>query len=131
MRLKGLDFWKRCSYSILCPQPVLSFGCDWHGLSLGASACATPLAEASSSRPFLFDAAGQVLPEAINDDNIDEFLAMSRRQGRSYPLVYDHVIRCLGWAFDLDMFGSDATPKMQVCASTFHSCSTSISSGST
>ena len=44
------------------------------------------------------------LPEALTDDNIDTFVEVSRRQGRSYPLVYDHIIRCLGWAHDLSMY---------------------------
>ena len=35
---------------------------------------------------------------AINDANIDDFVDFSTRQGGQYPLVYDDVIRCLGWS---------------------------------
>ena len=40
---------------------------------------------------------------------------VSRRQGRSYPLVYDHIIRCLGWRHDMSMFGPDSEmhPQLQ------------------
>lgn len=50
---------------------------------------------------------------AINDKNIDDFVAFSKRQGGQYPLVYDDVIRCLGWSQNLEVFAADAQPLMQ------------------
>jgi hypothetical protein len=53
------------------------------------------------------------LPEAITEENIDEFVEVSKRQGRSYPHVYDHLIRCLGWHIDMSMYTSQARPQLQ------------------
>ena len=50
---------------------------------------------------------------AINDANIDDFVDFSTRQGGQYPLVYDDVIRCLGWSQHLGIFAADTQPLMQ------------------
>lgn len=53
------------------------------------------------------------LPEAITEENIDEFVEVSKRQGRSYPHVYDHLIRCLGWSINKEMYSPQTLPQMQ------------------
>jgi hypothetical protein len=50
---------------------------------------------------------------ASNDDNIDDFVAFSTRQGGQYPLVYDDVIRCTGWSQKQGIFTVDTQPLMQ------------------
>lgn len=54
-----------------------------------------------------------VMLSAINDSNIDQFVEFSRRQGGQYPLVYDDVIRCLGWSANLSMYAASSKPLMQ------------------
>ena len=80
------------------------------------------------------------LPEAITEDNIDEFVEVSRRQGRSCecsngrlgltvatdsdgrsllrtdPHVYDHIIRCLGWNHDMEMCKPDTASRVRSLA---------------
>ena len=44
---------------------------------------------------------------------VDLLVELTRRGGNPYPLIYDTVIRCLGWVHDLGMYGASATPRMQ------------------
>ena len=54
-----------------------------------------------------------VRPEAIDDSNIDDFIAFTARQAGSFPLIYDDLVRCLGWSQDKSMFTKATTPLMQ------------------
>ena len=86
------------------------------------------------------------LPEAITEDNIDEFVEVSRRQGRSCecsngrlgltvatdsdgrsllrtdPHVYDHIIRCLGWNHDMEMCKPDTVSRLRPRAALPEKC---------
>ena len=54
-----------------------------------------------------------VKPDAVDDSNIDEFVKFTARQGGSFPLIYDDVIRCLGWGQDKSIFSKETKPIMQ------------------
>jgi hypothetical protein len=45
----------------------------------------------------------------------DQLMELARRGGTSHPLVYDRVIRCLGWRHDRSLYtnGTNAEPMMQ------------------
>ena len=36
-----------------------------------------------------------------------------RDAGSPYPLVYDVVVRCVGWEFDKSIYAPDVTPTIQ------------------
>ena len=44
---------------------------------------------------------------------VNMMVEFARRGGTPHPLMFDHVVRCLGWRHSLDIYGGDAEPKMQ------------------
>lgn len=52
-------------------------------------------------------------PERITDSNIDDVVALADTIGTPYPLVYDHVIRCLGWKHNTSVYAPEVTPILQ------------------
>jgi len=50
----------------------------------------------------------------ITDDTIDDIMEFARRSGSPHPLIYDEIVRCLGWRHDLTAYAeSGTTPTMQ------------------
>eukprot|EP00729_Bicosta_minor_P010555 gene10555-30280_t len=48
-----------------------------------------------------------------NETLVDMLTELARRSGTPHPLVYDKVVRCLGWKHDHSPYASDTEPLMQ------------------
>ena len=64
----------------------------------------------SSKRRYL-----SVMASAMRENMtlVNLMVEFARRGGTPHPLMFDRVVRCLGWRHDLAMYGEDATPAMQ------------------
>lgn len=48
-----------------------------------------------------------------NESLINKIAELARRGGTPHPLVYDKVVRCLGWKHGMDMYTEKTSPTMQ------------------
>ena len=44
---------------------------------------------------------------------VDALMQFGSRAGNPYPMIFDKVVRCLGWKHDTSRYGKSATPWMQ------------------
>ena len=44
---------------------------------------------------------------------VNTMVELARRGGTPHPLMFDHVVRCLGWRHQLKIYSDSTTPKMQ------------------
>ena len=49
----------------------------------------------------------------LNESMVEDLAEFGRRGGTPEPLVYDRVIRCLGWRHAMDMYTDSTRPHMQ------------------
>eukprot|EP00729_Bicosta_minor_P011009 gene11009-9417_t len=54
-----------------------------------------------------------VLASAVTEDIVDEMMEFATRGGDPHPLVFDKVIRCLGWKHQTNLYTKDTAPLMQ------------------
>lgn len=55
----------------------------------------------------------QIHPDNVTTDNVDTLMRLAAYTGTPFPLVYDKVIRCLGWKHNSTTYGDGAVPLMQ------------------
>eukprot|EP00658_Telonema_sp_P-2_P076801 TRINITY_DN6801_c0_g1_i8.p1 TRINITY_DN6801_c0_g1~~TRINITY_DN6801_c0_g1_i8.p1 ORF type:complete len:791 (+),score=140.24 TRINITY_DN6801_c0_g1_i8:152-2524(+) len=55
----------------------------------------------------------QIHPANVTDSNVDQLMMLAASTGSPFPLVYDTVIRALGWLHNMSLYGSNALPHMQ------------------
>eukprot|EP00656_Telonema_subtile_P053101 TRINITY_DN757_c0_g1_i17.p1 TRINITY_DN757_c0_g1~~TRINITY_DN757_c0_g1_i17.p1 ORF type:complete len:687 (-),score=120.94 TRINITY_DN757_c0_g1_i17:110-2170(-) len=49
----------------------------------------------------------------VTRDNINDLVQLASTTGSPYPMVYDKVVRCLGWRHNISMYDSASTPILQ------------------
>lgn len=54
-----------------------------------------------------------VSPGAITDANVDSFVDFTRRQDGIFPLIYDELIRAVGWKHDSGVYDEGVRPILQ------------------
>ena len=52
-------------------------------------------------------------PAIYNKSIVDKLAELARRGGTPYPLVYDKVVRALGWTHDGGVYDASTAPTMQ------------------
>lgn len=57
-----------------------------------------------------------VLASVLNNQTIDMLAELARRTGTPYPLVYDTIIRCLGWKHDTALYQREAPEQVEMQA---------------